>query len=64
MKMCSTVLGIQCHISEILVTLRCMCCRWAKLRAAMCPHTILLEPLSECMVSGGLAAWASYLLFR
>jgi len=38
--------------------------RWAKLRAAMVPHTILVEPISECMMGGALGAWASYLLFR
>jgi len=38
--------------------------RWTKLRAAMCPHTILLEPISECMMAGGLAAWAAYVIFR
>ena len=30
----------------------------------MCPHTILLEPISECMMAGGLAAWAAYVIFR
>lgn len=38
--------------------------RWAKLRVAMVPTTILLEPLSECMIVGGLAAWAASLLFK
>lgn len=37
--------------------------RWAKLRVAMVPTTILLEPLSECMVLGALAAWSASLLF-
>jgi ceramide glucosyltransferase len=38
--------------------------RWTKLRSAMCPHTILLEPLSECMLLGCLTAWAVDFLFR
>ncbi|KDR09706.1 hypothetical protein L798_15636, partial [Zootermopsis nevadensis] len=38
--------------------------RWAKLRVAMVPHTILLEPLSECMVIGACASWAVSFLFR
>ena len=38
--------------------------RWTKLRAAMCPHTILLEPLSECMLLGCVTAWAVNFLFR
>ncbi|XP_054161394.1 ceramide glucosyltransferase-B-like isoform X2 [Oppia nitens] len=32
--------------------------RWAKLRIAMIPHMILLEPLSECLMLGAIAAWA------
>lgn len=38
--------------------------RWAKLRFAMVPHTMILEPLSECMLLGILAAWASNFLFQ
>jgi ceramide glucosyltransferase len=38
--------------------------RWTKLRSAMCPHTIFLEPLSECMLLGCLSAWAVFFLFR
>ncbi|XP_067640467.1 ceramide glucosyltransferase [Eurosta solidaginis] len=37
--------------------------RWAKLRVAMVPTTILLEPLSECMLLGALASWSAGLLF-
>lgn len=37
--------------------------RWAKLRVAMLPPTIILEPLSECMVIGMCASWAASLLF-
>ena len=37
--------------------------RWAKLRIAMVPTTILLEPITECMMLGALAAWATYWLF-
>ncbi|KAH8309383.1 ceramide glucosyltransferase [Drosophila kikkawai] len=37
--------------------------RWAKLRVAMVPTTILLEPLSECMILGALAAWSASVLF-
>jgi ceramide glucosyltransferase len=38
--------------------------RWAKLRLAMVPTTIILEPLSECMVIGGFASWAVSVLFH
>ncbi|XP_045482619.1 ceramide glucosyltransferase-B [Harmonia axyridis] len=38
--------------------------RWAKLRVAMVPLVIIFEPLSECMVIGALAAWASSVLFQ
>lgn len=38
--------------------------RWAKLRVAMVPTTILLEPLSECMVLGALAAWSATIVFK
>lgn len=37
--------------------------RWAKLRVAMMPTTILLEPLSECMVVGAFASWSVSILF-
>lgn len=37
--------------------------RWAKLRVAMLPPTIILEPLSECMVIGAAAAWSVSILF-
>ena len=37
--------------------------RWAKLRAAMIPITILLEPMTECMLLGLLSAWAVFYLF-
>ena len=42
----------------------CLFFRWAKLRAAMVPLTILLEPLSECILLGLLAAWSVFYLFR
>ena len=37
--------------------------RWAKLRVAMLPLTIILEPLSECFVLGACASWAASVLF-
>lgn len=38
--------------------------RWAKLRVAMVPTTILLEPLSECFIIGAFASWSVSVLFR
>lgn len=38
--------------------------RWVKLRVAMVPATILLEPLSECMVVGAFASWSVSLLLQ
>lgn len=38
--------------------------RWAKLRVAMVPTMILLEPLSECMIVGIFASWAVNVLFH
>lgn len=37
--------------------------RWTKLRCAMVPHTIILEPLSECLILGAFTSWAVYVLF-
>lgn len=38
--------------------------RWVKLRVAMLPSMILLEPLSECMILGALASWSVSVLFH
>lgn len=38
--------------------------RWTKLRVAMLPTTILLEPLSECMILGALTAWSASVIFK
>lgn len=48
-----------CEIQNFQARLK----RWTKLRIAMLPHTIFLEPLSECMVIGACAAWAVNFLF-
>lgn len=37
--------------------------RWTKLRIAMIPTTILLEPLSECFVIGAMTSWSVNYLF-
>lgn len=49
-----------CDISSFQARLT----RWAKLRVAMMPTMVLLEPLSECMVIGACASWAVTVLFR
>ncbi|XP_068917682.1 ceramide glucosyltransferase-B [Tenebrio molitor] len=38
--------------------------RWAKLRVAMIPFVILLEPLSECMMIGAVTAWSVSVIFQ
>ena len=38
--------------------------RWAKLRFAMVPFTIVLEPLSECLILGMIAGWSLNFLFQ
>ena len=48
-----------CEISSFQARL----IRWAKLRVAMLPTTIILEPLAECMVLGMLASAAAHILF-
>ncbi|XP_050427330.1 ceramide glucosyltransferase-like [Adelges cooleyi] len=36
--------------------------RWVKLRASMVPYTIVLEPMSECLILGAIAAWSTHVL--
>ncbi|XP_059469789.1 ceramide glucosyltransferase [Neocloeon triangulifer] len=38
--------------------------RWVKLRVAMVPFTIILEPLSECLILGAIAAFSANYLFK
>lgn len=38
--------------------------RWTKLRIAMLPTTILLEPLSECFIIGTITAWSVHFLLK
>ncbi|CAG0899615.1 unnamed protein product [Darwinula stevensoni] len=36
---------------------------WARLRYAMLPHTMILEPVGECLFMGLMGAWAAHILF-
>eukprot|EP00096_Caligus_rogercresseyi_P011465 TRINITY_DN4509_c0_g1_i1.p1 TRINITY_DN4509_c0_g1~~TRINITY_DN4509_c0_g1_i1.p1 ORF type:complete len:407 (-),score=30.66 TRINITY_DN4509_c0_g1_i1:383-1603(-) len=47
-----------------IVTFQKRLARWAKLRSAMIPTTILFEPISECFCIGLLASWAVFHLWR
>ncbi|XP_051167105.1 ceramide glucosyltransferase [Leptopilina boulardi] len=49
-----------CEVQSFQARLR----RWAKLRVAMLPLTIVLEPLSECLVLGACTSWAASVLFE
>lgn len=49
-----------CQVNSFQARLR----RWAKLRVAMLPTTIVLEPLSECLIIGACTSWAAALLFE
>ena len=52
-------------LNTVYLTIFFFChCRWAKLRSAMIPSSILMEPLTECMILGLLTAWAVSFLFQ
>lgn len=53
----ATMPALQNHVSEV-AKFNDRICRWGKLRYAMLPHTILLEPLQDCILCGSVGAWA------
>ncbi|KAB7505471.1 Ceramide glucosyltransferase, partial [Armadillidium nasatum] len=38
--------------------------RWCKLRVSMVPHTLVLEPITECVLLGLIGSWAGMVLLR
>ncbi|XP_042214779.1 ceramide glucosyltransferase-like isoform X1 [Homarus americanus] len=49
-----------CRVKNFLSRLT----RWCKLRIAMVPHTLVLEPVTECMVLGLVVSWAATVLLH
>jgi len=58
-----TVWGVELHNKDDCNLARLYCWRWAKLRASLLPLTIILEPVSESLILGGIASWAVSTLF-
>jgi ceramide glucosyltransferase len=52
----SGICDIQCFMARLR--------RWAKLRTAMLPLIVIVEPLSECLVLGACASWAVNFIFN
>lgn len=48
----------------LLIFLKFLKYRWAKLRINMLPATIICEPISECFVASLIIGWAVHHMFR